>query len=379
MRILLDARTVGKEFSGVGNYVQELVGAFAELDEDHEFVLCVRGASRLRDRPLDERFRLLEVPFSHESHPLGDLWEHFVLPRIAARRSVDVIHGPAFLIPTGPTPMAKVVTVHDLVAFVQRETIPRRYALYMRWLIRRAVRAADRVLTDSESVRRNVLQVLHADPARVEAIPLGVSSRFVPAVPAEVERIRARLGLVRPYLLFVGNLEPRKNLPGLLAAFRRLQRRHPGPIELAVAGQIAWKSGPLVAALAADDLEGSVRRLGYVAAEDLPALYSGAEAFVFPTFWEGFGLPVLEAMACGTPVVASNTSSIPEVAGDAAVLVDPASPEAIAEGILGVIGSASRAAELRRAGLDHAARFGWRRTALGTLAAYRAAAAARGR
>lgn len=378
MRILLDARTVGKEFSGVGNYVLELVRAFAELDEDHEFLLCVRGESRLRETPLDGRFRLLEAPFSHESHPLGDLWEHFVLPRTAQQHGADVIHGPAFLIPTWRTRVAKVVTVHDLVAFVQRDTIPWRYAVYMRWLIRRAVRCADRVLTVSESVRRSVLRLLRADPERVETIPHGVSARFAPATAAEVARVRTRHGLTRPYLLFVGNLEPRKNLLGLMAAFRLVrERRRDRPVDLAVAGRVAWRSGPLVAALAARDLDDSVRALGYVEPEDLPALYSGAEAFVFPTFWEGFGLPVLEAMACGVPVVTSRTSSLPEVAGNAALLVDPHSPESIAVGILEVLGSSQRAAEMRRRGLERTARFSWEAAARRTLAAYGAAHEAR--
>jgi glycosyltransferase involved in cell wall biosynthesis len=286
---------------------------------------------------------------------------------------VDVLHGPAFLIPTRRTRVAKVVTVHDLVAFVQRDTIPWKYALYMRWLIPRVVAAAERVLTVSESVRRDVLAILHADPARVEAIPLGVAARFAPADAAAVERVRARHGLTRPYLLFVGNLEPRKNLPGLLDAYRRVRRLHPEPPDLAVAGGVAWRSGALVAALRAEDLGETVRTLGYVDAEDLPALYSGAEAFVFPTFWEGFGLPVLEAMACGAPVVTSRTSSIPEVAGEAAVLVEPRSCDSIAEGILKVIGSAAHREELRRRGLAQAARFEWRRTATSTLAAYAAA------
>jgi glycosyltransferase involved in cell wall biosynthesis len=243
----------------------------------------------------------------------------------------------------------------------------------MRWLIRRAVRCADGVLTVSESVRRNVLHVLHAEPARVQAIPLGAASRFAPAAEEKVDDVRVRHGLPRPYLLFVGNLEPRKNLPGLLDAFRIVRRRRSAPLDLAVAGQVGWLSEDLVSALGDEDLRDSVRTLGYVSAEDLPALYSGAEAFVFPTFWEGFGLPVLEAMACGTPVVTSNTSSIPEVAGDAAVLVDPKSVDSIAEGILHVLDAPGRREELRGRGLQPAAHFSWRRTASATLAAYEAA------
>jgi glycosyltransferase involved in cell wall biosynthesis len=375
MKILLDARTVGKRFSGVGNYVLELVRALGRLDEDLHVHLCVRGPSRLRDLSLDARFRLLEAPFSHENHPLGDLWEDLVLPRRARSLGVDVLHGPAFLIPTRATDAARVVTIHDLVAFTHPKTIPRKYALYMRWLIRRAVGATDRIITVSESVREDVIRRLKADPERVDCIRLGVSERFTPPDEEEVARVRRAHALHAPYLLFVGNLEPRKNLPGLVEAFRRVVARHDGPLDLAVAGQVAWKSDALLPAMRARDVSERVRALGYVPPEDLPALYAGAEVFVFPTFWEGFGLPVLEAMACGAPVVASRVASIPEVAGDAAVLVDPESPDSISEAILRVLTSPELRDGLRRQGRERAIAFTWEQTARATLTTYRAALA----
>jgi glycosyltransferase involved in cell wall biosynthesis len=371
VRILLDARTVSRDFSGVGNYVLELVQAFANLPDDHRYFLLVRGDSVLRDTALDERFALSEASFSHENHPLGDLWEQFVLPRKAVELGIDVLHGPAFLIPTRRSTVTKVVTIHDLVAFTLPETIPRKYALYMRWLIRRAARHADRVITDSENVRGEILRILRTDPHRVTAIALGVSPRFQPASPQAVRALREDLGLEHPYLLSLGNLEPRKNLRGLLKAFRLVRDRHPGPLELVIAGRFAWLSRPLIADLANSVLRDSIRTTGFVSAEKLPALYSGAEAFVFPTFGEGFGLPVLEAMACGSPVVASGVSSILEVAGNAAVLVDPHSPESIAQGIQTVLGAGADRESIVRRGLEHARRFSWEKTARETLAVYR--------
>ncbi|HMB69243.1 MAG TPA: glycosyltransferase family 1 protein, partial [bacterium] len=221
MRILLDARTVSHEFSGVGNYVLELVRAFSRLDADHEFVLGVWGESPLRELDLDERFRFSELPFSHESHPLGDLWEELVLPRRAARTGVDVLHGPAFLVPTLQSRLTTVVTIHDLVAFSHPETIPWKYAAYMRQLIRRAARASTRVITDSESVRRDIHDHLGVPERKVDCIPLGVPDRFRPADPGAVARVRSLYDIRRDYILFVGNLEPRKNLSGLVRAFRR--------------------------------------------------------------------------------------------------------------------------------------------------------------
>lgn len=370
MRVLLDARTVGREFSGVGNYVLELVRAFAAIDADVEFLLCVRGASRLRDLALDPRFTFLETSVSHESHPQGDLWEELVLPPRASAQRVDVLHGPAFLIPTRPSRFAKVVTVHDLVAFTHPETIPWKYALYMRWLIRRVVHAASRVVADSKGVSDAITETLGVRAARIDVVPLGVSESFRPRPESEIRAVRERLALPQPYLLFVGNLEPRKNLPGLVRAFRRVRAALDRPIHLVVAGKVAWKSAGLLEELAAADLRGAVHTTGYVESEDLAALYAGAEAFVFPSFQEGFGLPVLEAMRCGIPVIAGDVAALAEVAGDAAVLVDPASPAAIADGILAVLRDPARHADLSRRGLSRAAKFPWEQTARETLASY---------
>lgn len=374
MRILLDARTVGRRFSGVGNYVLELVRAFAGLDADAEFLLCVHGPSALREEPLDRRFRLLETRVSHESHPVGDLWENWVLPGRAARRGVDVIHGPAFLVPTRrKDSVATVVTIHDLVAFTHPATIPLRYALYMRWLLRRVTRHASRIITDSASVRDELHRILGVDGGMVDVVPLGVAGRFRRPRAEAVREVAARLRVPHPYLFFVGNLEPRKNLPGLIRSFRRVRRLYDGDLHLVVAGQIAWKSEDFRDAFAQGNKHDDIRVLGYVAPEDLPALYAGAAAFVFPSFWEGFGLPVLEAMACGAPVITSNAASLPEVAGDAALLVDPHSEESIADAILAVLRDPALGRHLVAAGTERARALTWERTARATLASYRRA------
>lgn len=373
MRVLVDARTVGREFSGVGNYVLELVRAFGRLDDDAEFHVVVRDPTALRDEPLDARFRFVETSVSHENHPAGDFWEEIVLPRIARDRRIDVVHGPAFHVPTRRMRAAVVVTVHDLVAFQYPETIPWKYGVYMRWLIRRVVRASSRVITDSTSVGQSLREILDADESRVDVVPLGVSPRFRAIGPEESDETMRRLGIPRPYVLFVGNLEPRKNLPGLLRAFRHVRAAYGPGIHLVVAGKLAWKSGPLRRELAAAEIADSVHVTGYVAPADLPALYAGAEVFAFPSFWEGFGLPVLEAMACGTPVVAAGVASIPEVCGGAAVLVDPHSTESIAGGILDVLGDPDRRRELVALGRERAAELSWDRTARETMRVYRRA------
>jgi glycosyltransferase involved in cell wall biosynthesis len=370
MNIVLDARTVGRHFSGVGFYVLELVRAFSTIGAPHRYHLLVHGDSALDDVSLDERFRIHRTKASPESHPLGDLWEEFALPRLAAFVGADVLHGPAFLIPLRRTGLATVVTIHDLVAFTHPKTIPWKYALYMRGRIRRAVQTASRTICVSESAKRDVVRLLEAPPEKIACIHHGVAERFRPQTPERISEVRRRHGLERPYVLFVGNLEPRKNLAGLVRAFRILRRERKEPLDLVVAGQIAWKSGELLKELNAEDVREAVRLTGYFPVADLPALYSGALAFVFPTLWEGFGMPVLEAMACGAPVVTSRVPSIEEIAGDAAVWVDPHSPDSIAQGIRDALEGAVPREEWTRRGIERASHFSWRETALRTLEVY---------
>jgi glycosyltransferase involved in cell wall biosynthesis len=373
MRILLDARTVGREFSGVGNYVLELVRGFSQIDSDHEFLLLAPAETALRGLDLDGRFQLIEAPFSHESHPSGDAWEHFVLPRRARKLGVDLIHGPNYLVPLFPGKPVAVATIHDLIAFTHPQTIPRRYAAYMRWLIPKSLRRATRVITGSGAMRENLCAAFHIPAHRIDAIPHGVASRFSPETPTRVDEVLHKLNISQPYLLFVGNLEPRKNLPGLLRAFREVRNAHESNLRLVVAGKAAWLESEFVRALEDDDLAGSVLTTGFVDAKDLPALYSGAEAFVFPSFEEGFGLPVLEAMACGVPVVASAIPSIREIAGEAAVMIDPHEPGSIARGILRALNDPELHAALRSAGQVRAKKFSWKAAARATLDTYRKA------
>ncbi|HET9888413.1 MAG TPA: glycosyltransferase family 1 protein, partial [bacterium] len=292
MNVVLDARTVGRRFSGVGFYVLELIRAFSRIEADHTFHLLIHGESAIEDLVLDRRFRIHRPWASPESHPWGDLWEELVLPRLALSLQADVLHGPAFLIPLRRTKIATVVTIPDLVAFTHPRTIPGKYALYMRGRIRRAVQTARRTICISESAKQDVLRVLAPPERRIACIHLGVSERFHPATPERIGQVRRHYGLERPYILFVGNLEPRKNLGGLVRAFRIMRQDEKEPLDLVVAGQIAWKSEGLLRVLGADDVRDSIRLTGYFPSEDLPALYSGARAFVFPTLWEGFGMPV---------------------------------------------------------------------------------------
>jgi glycosyltransferase involved in cell wall biosynthesis len=243
--------------------------------------------------------------------------------------------------------------------------------LYQRTLRGRAAARARRVITISEASARDLVEVLGVSRERIAVTPLAADDRFRPIEDAaEVDAVRARHGLEGRYVLYVGNVEPRKNLVRVVDAFERAELRD---ATLAIAGRLAWLSDEIERRVASYRGPGRVRLLGYVADEDLPALYSGAEAFVYASLWEGFGLPVVEAMACGAAVVASRVAAIEEVAGEAARLVDPLSVDDIAAALASVLGDAAERERLRAAGLARAARYSWAETARRTIEVYRAA------
>jgi glycosyltransferase involved in cell wall biosynthesis len=305
---------------------------------------------------------------SHESHPVGDLWEHFQLPHILERNRVDVLHGPATLIPLRPSEYASVVTIHDLVAFLFPETIPRKYAVYMRWLLRRVVSRADRIISVSHNTKEDLKRILKVDPDKITVVHEAAQPGFRPIKDADkLDWVRRSYGIRGPFFYHVGNIEPRKNLVRLVKAFMLLRSEMKTDAQLVITGQKGWLTGQLFRSLGALNLSDDVIFTGYVPHEELPILMNAAEAFVFPSLYEGFGLPALEAMSCGTPVITSNISSLPEIVGRAAVLVDPHCEKSIARGMARVISDRDLRWKLSTDGLVQARRFSWEKAARETL------------
>jgi glycosyltransferase involved in cell wall biosynthesis len=348
--------------TGVGRYPVALAPALEELDW-----LQVRRLAAI-DRPaMGTAMRLVQaVRREGFYYPLA-------LERRARKADAELLHltHPA---PTWTRRLPLAVTVHDLLPLRFPRLFPRATVAHTR-ISARALASADRVLTNSEHTRAEVIELLDLAPERVVATPFGVDQRFRPA-PVDRDWLSERFDIRGPYVLAVGTLEPRKNLEGVLRAYDLLERDFPDHACVVVGGK-GWRDRTLGTALSRP--RERLVATGFVEDEDLVRLYSGADCFVFPSFAEGFGLPVLEAMACGAPVVTSDRSSLPEVAGDAAILVDPDEPEAIAAGIRRVLASPERAARLRARGLERAAGFSWRACAERTAAVYRELVAAAGR
>lgn len=299
-------------------------------------------------------------------------WEQSALA--AASRELDLLHGMAFATPLAAA-CPTVVTVHDLSFLRFPQAFRRANRVYLSALTRISTRNATRVIAGSESTRRDVMELCHVPPERVVTVPYGVSEAFTPAEQSEAAEFRRRKGLPEQFILFLGTLEPRKNIGRLIEAYAALRTRGGASAtpKLVIAGGKGWHYESLFAQVANLGLSEAVIFPGYVPGDELAWWYRSASIFVFPSLFEGFGLPVLEALACGTPTITSNVSSLPEVAGDAALLVDPHDTEALVDAMMRLLREPELRARLSEAGVSQAKQFPWSRTAAETAAVYRAA------
>jgi glycosyltransferase involved in cell wall biosynthesis len=359
----------GYRRSGIARYLDRLLHVLpAALAADELIVYTGRGVPPVPSSSTST-WRSAFVPL-HRA-PLRIAWEHVVLPVATRRDRIDLFHGTMNVVPRLLACPA-VVTIHDLAFLRWPEQVPKRRYRYLAAGVRHAVNQSRQVVAVSAATKADVVELLQVDPSRISITPLGVDPTFRPVDEHMLATFRERHTLKRPFILAVGNLEPRKNLPALLRAFAQIANDIPH--DLVLVGGEGWLTGEIHDTLTALRLGDRVHMTGFVADDDLPIWYSAADLFVLPSLYEGFGLPILEAMACGTPVIASNTSSMPEVAGNAALLIDPQDDDAIATGIARVLNDPAFANDLRRRGLTRATRFTWEATAAQTVAVYRQAA-----
>jgi glycosyltransferase involved in cell wall biosynthesis len=369
VRIVVDARpAVFPRKTGIGYYTRHLLERLPVVDPDSEYVAWYLNARALIGGP---RRLLAELPVTERWTPIPANWferssERLDLPRVEWFARFDVLFAPNFVPP--PTRTTRlVVTVHDLAFRLHPETAPQSTRW---WLARidRTLEHASRIIAVSETTRRDLLDAYDVADARVAVIPNGVDGAvFHPSSPEEVERVRRRFGISGPYLLYLGGIEPRKNLPNLIRAYAELPSEARPALVLA-GGSVEWNpEGRNALEGALRDLPGQVvERIvltGYVGEPDKVALLGGAEALVYPSLYEGFGLPVLEAMACGTPVVTSDAPALAEVAGDAALLVEPGDPAAIAWAMERVLTDDDLRRDLEAKGTARAAAYTWEETA----------------
>jgi glycosyltransferase involved in cell wall biosynthesis len=351
---------------GVGTYIRNLVPALAGRDPSLEVTLFhARFESPRPPEPWMDGFAEAEVPGSIRSlYPRWNLTARPALP--GAIRSAELVHAmSASAVPPTAHGQRLVVTVHDLAFDRYPKLFPRAWRAMYRLGLRAAVRRADAIVTPSRSTAEDVLSRTNIDPRKLHVVP---EAAALPASQVDVGEALARLKVRTPYVLFVGTIEPRKNLVRLVRAYRRVAATGV-PHALVLAGPLGWHHESLMRELALEG-PGEIAMTGALAPAELDAIYRAADAFVYPSVYEGFGLPVLEAMGRGIPVVASTTSALPEVTGDAALGVNPRSVREIAAAIASLVGDVAMAERLADAGRLQAERFSWDRTARMTLEVY---------
>lgn len=371
-RIAIDYTAAARQGGGIGRYARELVGAIlTEAPADERFVLLAAAAGLGESWPREmQRLRALAAApetLTFRSLPITDdwmarIWQRLRLPLPAEWLTgrVDLFYSPDFVLPPLKRNTRSLLTVHDLSFLRHPETFPPALHHYLETAVPRSVARATHILADSDATRQDLIELLHAPAEKVTTLYSGVSPEFGPeAAPEEKTYLQERYGIGgHPYILAVGTVQPRKNYLRLMEACDPLAARE--ELELVIVGKPAWLSEPIMEAAAQRPY---VRRPGFVKDGDLPALYRQAEILAFPSLYEGFGLPPLEAMACGTPVVASSASSVPEVVGNAGLLLDPLDVPAWTDALDRALHDAALRAALQQRGMIRATLFTWSRAA----------------
>lgn len=370
MRIGYETTSLSKTLSGIGRYTFQLLTALLEHTPENEYGL-------LSNSP-PPPFMAVELSGARISVqgspplPIKTAWMQLQMPMWARRARLDVCHFTDSLAPL-LTSVPNVVTIHDMSLFLTPQYHPPRRLVTVRPLVPHVARRAAAVITDSHSAKREIVEVLGLPEEKVHVIWLAAPAHFKPVTdPERLRQVADRYRLPGSYLLFVSTIEPRKNLLGVARAVAKL-RKDGLEASLVVVGRLGWGYESTLEGIEGLRLGDRLRFIGHVADDDLPAVYALSRGLVYAPMYEGFGLPVLEAMACGTPVITSSTTSTAEVAGDAALLVDPRDIGAIADAARELLQNIGLGERLRKAGLTRAKAFSWKTAALETAAVYRTA------
>lgn len=366
MRVALDAIPLVAHKTGVGHYTDVLAEWLARTHHDHQYELV---------SPFDFNF-----PNGHQTppnlhkrftpvHPLLHKWWLIGLPTLLRLSPFDLFHGTNYCIPVF-SPCPTVVTIHDLSLYAQTKTHEAKNVTRGKRRIPIMARRASMIIAPSEATKREIEHYLHIPADRIRVVSEAARPKMQPLPPEACADVLQKHGIQRPYLLYTGTIEPRKNLLTLIRAYSEIVHATEHRPMLVLCGGRGWLEEEVFELVAELKLQRLVKFTGYVDDEDLPALYSACEIFVYPSYYEGFGLPPLEAMACGAPVVTSDTSSLPEVVGKAGVMFNPHEPLELAQVLANLLNDKNQCRHFRQAGLERAKQFSWERAAHETQAVY---------
>lgn len=359
MKIAIDARTVSNNKTGIGNYINNICEKLPVIDKNNVYVYYQEKL----------RHSLKKIPaISIISRLAYFIYDNFIFPLKMILDKIDIYHNPAFILPLVNFGYKKIITVNDLGFYTFGHDFAKGWpARHMKIMLPWSIKHADRIIAISEATKKQIIDIFKTPPEKITVTYLGVGKNFKVIKDKEaINNVLKKYSIAQPYIFFVGTMDPRKNLVRLIQAFKEVKKII-NNLKLVIVGS---KGELFTEELNALIGNGDIILTGYVEEEDLVCLYNGAIVFAFPSLYEGFGLPILEAMACGTPVITSNVYSMPEAAGDAAVLVNPESVEEITNAIIGLLDDQVLRKKLIDQGLTRVKQFTWEKTARETLAVY---------
>ncbi len=355
MKIAIDIRTAGGERTGKGWYTFHIVSNLLQLDQKNKYILYTKNGIAGFEQYKNAKMKIMD----HSSAT----W-HMKVAKDVGSEGVDIFFSPSSYITPSlmPKSVKTILTVHDLVAFLFPNTHNKKATMIEKITLKRALKKSSHIVTVSKNTKKDLLKKFKYDPDKISIVPCAGSEEFRPMDKEKLGDFIKQTNLPPKFFLAVGTIEPRKNYTGLIRAFVRLNKIHPD-VNLIVVGQKGWGYEEFFNLIRKNYLNQKVHTLGYLSNKSLMNLYSLSQALVFPSFYEGFGIPPLEAMRCGCPVIASNTSSIPEVVGDSAILINPENPKEITAAMQKILTDENLRKDLSRKGLTQAKKFSWRSSA----------------
>lgn len=355
MKIAIDIRTAGGEKTGKGWYTFHIVSNLLQLDKKNNYILYAKNGIPGFEQYKNAKMKIIDIPTA--------LW-HKKVAKDAADEKVDIFFSPSSYITPAlmPKQIKTILTVHDLVAFLFPNTHNKKATIIEKLTLKRALKKAAHVVTVSENTKRDLLKKFKYEADKISIVPCAGSESFKPMKKEELTDFAKETNLPQKFFLAVGTIEPRKNYPGLIKAFAQLNKID-SDIHLIIVGQKGWDYDEVFELIRKNYLRKYVHFPGYLTNESLMKLYNLSQALVFPTLYEGFGIPPLEAMRCGCPVIASNKSSVPEVVDDAAILINPDNPKEIAAAMLKILKEPETGKKLSRRGIEQAKKFSWKTSA----------------
>ncbi|MBU4480620.1 glycosyltransferase family 4 protein [Patescibacteria group bacterium] len=368
MRIAIDLITITGKNAGLQSYAKQLVEGLAKVDNENEYILLINSRAKKIFSINQSNFKNI---FIRTPKRFIGIWEQIYFPFVQFLKGVDLLHSPVSAVPI-VAPCKTVLTIHDLTFKIYPKTMQWWDRFYWNFFITQGVKRVERIITDSINTKKDLIKYYNIQKNKVSVIPLCCSSQYyMSSNDLFLNEIKQKYNINKPYILFVGTLEPRKNISILLKAFNIAKQKGKLKHSLVIVGRKGWLFDDIFQIVKNLRMENDVIFTDFVPDEDLPSFYHRAELFIYPSMYEGFGLPPLEAMACGTPVITSNSSSLPEVVGDAGILIDPKDVNAFASAIVRVLNNEELKIELAKKGKLRAQRFTTEKMAYKTIKIYK--------